>query len=378
MRGGNIRRRTAARLQAAAERLQVRPPSEPAPDPDPEAEAHRRSTYPPPYPVGWYVLLRSSELGDAPRHVRALGQAFVVFRTGGGGVGVLDAHCPHLGADLAGGRVRGDCLECPFHGWTFDAGGQVREVPYAERVPASLATRAWPVEERDGFVWFYFDPTHQARGEPPTPPYTLPRFEALAEGRMVHRGDHDAGTVRMHLAEFAENSADMAHFAPLHGDMLVPWSSIRVPGIRIHHSAGWIRDADQDHVTWFHDDVELEVLGRRLPRTRGNARICIAGPGGVVSFHFEIPDAGRILLYQTHTPEAPLRQRVRFRWFAEPRVPRLLVWYVIGNWIAQWRQDVAIWERKVYRPRPMLVPGDGPILAMRRWYRRFYAEGEAQ
>jgi cholesterol 7-desaturase len=366
-----LRELAAEGLEAVAARLG----GQRAPVPQGEAEQDRLRTYPPAYPAGWYVLVRSSELGGAPVHVRALGEALVVFRTEAGRVAVLDAHCPHLGADLGGGTVRGDCLQCPFHGWTFTAEGRVQNVPYSDRVPASLGTRAWPVEERDGFVWFYFDPTHQGRGKPAPPPYALPHFPALEDGRMVHRGDHDAGSVRMHLMEFVENSADMAHFALLHGDMLLPWSSIRVPGIRIHHKAGWSRDDTDAHVTWFHDDVELEVLGRRIERTRGRARICIAGPGGVVSFHFDIPDAGRILLYQTHTPTAPLRQRVRFRWFAEPRVPRLLVWYVVGNWIAQWREDVAIWEHKIYRPRPMLVPGDGPILAMRRWYQRFYPEG---
>jgi cholesterol 7-desaturase len=316
-------------------------------------------------------------VGGEPVFVRALGAHFVVFRTSAGQPAVLDAYCPHMGANLAGGVVRGDCLQCPFHEWTFAADGRVVDVPYAKRLPKSLATRAWPVDERDGLVFVYFDQAHAARGEVPDPPYRLPRFAEMENGAMVHRGDHDAGIVRMHLVEFAENSADMAHFAPLHGDMLLPWSRVRVPGVRIHHHAGWSLDAQDAHVTWFHDDVELEVLGRRLARTRGRARICIAGPGGVVSFHFEIPGAGRILLYQTHTPVAPLEQRVRFRWYAERQVPRLLVWYVVGNWIAQWREDIAIWEHKVYRRRPMLVPGDGPILAMRRWYQRFYPEGES-
>ncbi|CAF4939253.1 unnamed protein product, partial [Rotaria socialis] len=30
--------------------------------------------------------------------------------------------CPHMGAHLGvGGKIRhGTCIECPFHGWTFD------------------------------------------------------------------------------------------------------------------------------------------------------------------------------------------------------------------------------------------------------------------
>ena len=38
----------------------------------------------------------------------------------------------------------------------------------------------------------------------------------------------------------------------------------------------------------------------------------------------------------------------------------------------QLEQDVVIWEKKVYMPRPMLAASDGPILKYREWYRQFY------
>lgn len=363
----NLRQKAAGHLETVAAQLRGSHPER-----DPRLEAERADTYPAPYPAGWYVLARTQEVGCTPKYVRALSEHFVVFRTASGRLAVLDAHCPHMGANLAGGEVKGECIECPFHQWTFGSDGRVVDIPYAERVPASLAARAWPAEERDGFVCVYYDADQQGRRSTPTAPYSLPRFEAIEDGRMVHRGDHDEGIVRMHVAEFAENSADMAHFAPLHGDMFIPWSKIKVPGIRIHHNARWERDPNEEHVTWFRDRVELEVMGRRLDRTRGSADICMAGPGGVVSFHFDIPDAGRVVMYQTHTPVEPMAQQVRFRWYADRKMPRPLVWYVVGNWIAQWREDIAIWEHKVYNRRPMLVPDDGPILAMRRWYARFY------
>jgi len=79
-------------------------------------------------------------------------------------------------------------------------------------------------------------------------------------------------------------------------------------------------------------------------------------------------------MYQTHTPIAPLELRVRFRWFADRAIPRALVSYVVGNWVAQWRADISIWENKVYNPRPMVLAEDGPIHELRRWFRQFYAD----
>jgi hypothetical protein len=40
--------------------------------------------------------------------------------------------------------------------------------------------------------------------------------------------------------------------------------------------------------------------------------------------------------------------------------------------LADFKQDLKIWQHKIYRPRPVLVPGDGPILAYRQWASQFY------
>ena len=40
--------------------------------------------------------------------------------------------------------------------------------------------------------------------------------------------------------------------------------------------------------------------------------------------------------------------------------------------IADFKQDLKIWQHKVYRPRPVLVQGDGPILKYRQWASQFY------
>ncbi len=79
------------------------------------------------------------------RPVSYLGRDLVLFRGDDGTARVFDAHCPHLGAHLGvGGRVCGDGIACPFHGWRFDGEGQLVEVPGLDRPPRAAA-RAWPV-----------------------------------------------------------------------------------------------------------------------------------------------------------------------------------------------------------------------------------------
>jgi hypothetical protein len=60
------------------------------------------SKIPPPFPNGWYGIATSDEIrrGRA-KNVECLGEHFVVFRgSSSDEVFVLDAYCPHLGANL--------------------------------------------------------------------------------------------------------------------------------------------------------------------------------------------------------------------------------------------------------------------------------------
>ena len=114
-------------------------------------------------PNGWFSVGAGDDLppGDVTP-VHYLERDLVVFRGEDGVARVFDAHCPHLGAHLGvGGRVCGDGITCPFHGWRFDGDGRLVEVPGLDRTPRAAA-RAWEVCERNGriFVW------HHAGGAP--------------------------------------------------------------------------------------------------------------------------------------------------------------------------------------------------------------------
>lgn len=295
-----------------------------------------------------------------PLGVEFLGERVVVFRDSTGAARVADAYCPHLGADLSGGRVCEGRLECPFHRWRFEGDGALESIPYLDdrRKLPQVRLNTHRALEQDGYVYVW-------HGE--AEPHALPSVPA----HMPHRGDHDAGVIKMHLQEFAENSVDFQHFAPLHGRMRLPWIGWPIPGITIEHEAAWVPDESEAHIARFHDSAVLRLFGRVLPSTSAKATITFHGPGSVVYFRFQLPELGDLVMIQSHTPLAPLAQQVRFRWFADPQVPRLLVSYVVGNWVSQWREDIEIWENKIFRERPQLVPGDGPVHALRRWYRQF-------
>jgi 3-ketosteroid 9alpha-monooxygenase subunit A len=47
----------------------------------------------------------------------------------------------------------------------------------------------------------------------------------------------------------------------------------------------------------------------------------------------------------------------------------------IRDLVKQVHQDIPIWNAKIFQTEPLLVKGDGPILAYRRQYQKFYEFG---
>jgi isorenieratene synthase len=66
-------------------------------------------------PTGGWFVLGASDLIDQPRRFVVAGQELVAWRVEGA-LHVAPAACPHMGADLSTGCVRGRELVCPWHG----------------------------------------------------------------------------------------------------------------------------------------------------------------------------------------------------------------------------------------------------------------------
>ncbi len=129
----------------------------------------------------WYPALGSSKIrGSGLRSAMLLGIPLAVGRNAKGEACALRDACPHRGMPLSEGRLDGQDVECPYHGWRFDAkSGECRAIPSltsrdklkVERVFA----RSFACEEQDGYFWVYIpDPEKQNEEAPPAP--RLPTF----------------------------------------------------------------------------------------------------------------------------------------------------------------------------------------------------------
>ena len=94
--------------------------------------------------TGWFVIGWSAEfpVGEV-RPLRYFGEYLVAYRDESGELRVLSGHCRHLGAHIGhGGKVVGDCVECPFHGWRWGPDGTNRYIPYQPDRPQPRAEAA--------------------------------------------------------------------------------------------------------------------------------------------------------------------------------------------------------------------------------------------
>jgi nitrite reductase/ring-hydroxylating ferredoxin subunit len=305
--------------------------------------------FPFPVPFGWYQVAYSDELAaGSVLPLRYFGRELVALRTAAGNAAVFDAHCPHLGAHLGhGGRIEGESLRCPFHGWAFDVSGTCIEVPYARRAPPGARLRAWPAVERNGLVmvWYHPDGLEPAWNVPALP-------EHLAPGWTPYRRE------RMRVAtcnqEIIENVADRAHFHFVHGTVDVPQTLFEMDGPRLR---------------------ARQVTRLRTPRgdVDGGIESIYHGLGfGTVRF----TGICEALMLLSLTPVEAEQLDVRFSFTldagsgASPE--RGVGKAIIADILKQFVEDIPIWEHKRYRSEPLLCDGDGPIPRYRAWAAQFY------
>lgn len=106
----------------------------------------------------WYPMALCDEVREAPFKATALGQEFALFRDSGGVVHCLADTCVHRGGSLGSGKLVGDCVQCPYHGWEYGGNGQCRRIPTLAKdakIPARARIDAYPVEERYGIVFAF-------------------------------------------------------------------------------------------------------------------------------------------------------------------------------------------------------------------------------
>ena len=106
----------------------------------------------------WYCAALSEAVTDSPLRVPMLGQDFVLFRDSAGAVNCLNDVCAHRGASLSHGMLKGDLIQCPYHGWRYDGSGACQHIPTLpepSRIPARARVDSYPTIEQHGLIFAF-------------------------------------------------------------------------------------------------------------------------------------------------------------------------------------------------------------------------------
>ena len=320
-------------------------------------------------PSGWFQVGWSAELGepggDLVKSMRYFGEDLVMYRGASGQIVVLDAYCKHMGAHLGyGGKVKGDCIECPYHGWRWNATGENVQIPYSDRTSAARI-RHWPVQELGGLIMVW----HHPDGLPPTwqlpaiPETSDPEFYPVSSHCHHHWGD-----LKMPAQLVTENAVDGVHFKYVHGNSDIGTAVSYSAENEVFKAVTKLTFGGGRDKTWLTpngpvegvQDFSVYGLGlflTRFPDTDKALQIDCATP-------IDIDTSDRRITLVTRRASGDLG-----------KVPTGNAERRVRSSIKLAAQDFPIWENMTYRTHPLLTKEEAaPQLAVRKWARQFYPE----
>ncbi len=301
------------------------------------------------YPPGWWIVALSREVhSQKPLGIKRFGKNLVFWRSEGNKVHALDDLCPHRSVKLSLGRVRDNCLECPFHGFRFSPDGNCALIPETGKPAPGIAVPSYAVEERDGYIWLWWPGSNGQTGRVGEPAL----FEEVTAQTMSWWDDAvDQGC---HATRAIENQLDTAHLAFVHATTIGRGSN---PKERKRVVA---------------KEMEIKIELGNVPEAIPYIRLCLPNywinvihPRFMATIAFAPVDEGRVRLYM----------RTYQRFIVFPIIGRLITWVlnVVNRVILN--QDTRVVESHPVgtafaglEMKEQLVGSDLAIREFRKWW----------
>jgi len=312
-------------------------------------------------PRGWFIVAESSELGREPMSARFFGEDLALYRGESGNPVLLDAHCPHMGTNIAasktamivksGQQIEGESIRCPYHGWRFGPDGLCNDIPYFDGpCPKSAALRSYPVRDVMGCVMAWYDPDARE------PDYEPPFLTEWNEPQWVHWQLDHLGELNIHPQEILDNMADARHLGPTHGAPCEYFENEFKDHVCIQRQGGFIQAYNTmlHSTTWYtgpgillskqaYGDVLSYELIANTPVEDGKVKVWHAA------------------LYRGKNSVADEKDIAAAR---EVQVGALL----------SFSADFDVWKYKKSAAKMIQLPTDGPFSTVRNWYKQFYVD----
>jgi vanillate O-demethylase monooxygenase subunit len=157
----------------------------------------------------WYVAAISGDIDRSLKAMTILDEPVVLYRRVDGKAVALEDACPHRKLPLSMGRLKGDEVECGYHGLTFNCSGSCTRAPGSERIPPGAKVRSYPVEDRYGLLWIWMGAPELAN---PDEIFKVEQWDNPAWGTTKP----DSMTVECNYFYVTDNLLDPSHVAWVH------------------------------------------------------------------------------------------------------------------------------------------------------------------
>jgi 3-ketosteroid 9alpha-monooxygenase subunit A len=318
-------------------------------------------------PTGWFMVGWSADVPTGTvKPLQYFGGHQVAYRDELGEVHVLDAHCPHLGAHIGhGGKVRGECIECPYHGWGYGPDGVNRYIPYEDRPNVSKRLKSWPVTEQHECIFVWHDP-HDG-----PPRWELPSvFDIYPEVGSTDPADYYRAYPELsdfysrepvHPQITLENAPDSVHFKYVHDagsdPVLEHWEAT---GNEYRTIAGWPNPKSNSP-----DDISLRIYSTAV------------GVGASLAV-FDGVERYRLIFFTTPVDDETSDMFYSIWWPRQagddaPVPSPGILDRIRERYLQTLSDDLEIWRYQIYIETPAFAQRDArPYGALRKWARQFY------
>ena len=320
----------------------------------------------------WYAVLDVKEIKPGKlTGVKRMGEQLVFWRNAEGEIACMRDLCPHRGVALRTGKLIGDHLQCPFHGFEFAASGECKLIPANGRngpIPKAMRVATYPAREKHGFIWMWWG---EWRDDLPE----IHFFDAIDES-FEHSTIRDHW--KTHYSRAIENQLDVMHLPFIHRTTIGRGNQSVVDGPYTDF------DPEKNMIQLWYlnriDDGSPAISPKEISRPSGHPLIQFIFPN---IWHNWLGDDIRAMIAFVPIDDENTRMYIRF-YQRVVKVPVLKSIFNaisgIGNFIIE-RQDR--WVVLTQRPKrtglrigERLVPGDQPIVLYRRQREELIAAAE--
>ena len=309
----------------------------------------------------WYAILPSKAVRkNKITAVRRLNLDLALFRNGTGELGRVVDQCTHRGAALSLGKVKGDCIACPFHGLQFDKEGNCRHIPANGKASDENISRfnvkRYPVKEKQDIIYLWYGDEDKSKNEEPA------FFDSEIDDTYVYSELEDHWNA--HYSRCIENQLDVVHLPFVHHNTIGKGNKTVVNGPKVIWENGILTTSannetdkgqkpnppseciiKETHLSFMFPNIWMNHISDKIK---------------VIIYFAPVDDENTILYIRFYTKITPLRQ-----------VNKLIA--LMGKYANKVieRQDRRVVITQKPKPSSLrsgekLIAGDGPVINYRR------------